>query len=564
MSDKKSKELQTISPSGVIQVSEIKNMNVSNLIKFCDEDYVKALKLTPDDIKNIGRYLGFHGSGDFKSVPMVCLGDACSIAAQCPLQAAKKAPLGNLCHPPGELIYTIQDGYVPVEKLNPSKHGLIGWDRKHGVFVQGRQGAKKGYSFSMSSHGFNGCVVTLLTKNNHSHKVTYDHISAAKFNENAIGKFCVYLMKRGRFWRIGKTKLIHRIKNSTHGHKLHMNFASRAVSEDADKLWILGVYNTNTEAYLAEEYYSLKTQTSRLSFIDSLRKVDSKWDGVYKWATPEQMRKHHESLLQDDGVYDLFLNSLGLSIEYPMWKKGRFSNDPEMGPYVKWPMFIRACNIISGVMDVPTFEDKKSKFEYGYGSTYEKTKWVEVSVKKENYKGLVYSLDVDKHKTYVAGGIATHNCPFEQLYMEKWRDEYIVSLKADWDDKIERALVMELVEIDILNARANAYLATEGFIMENVVGINEQTGEALIRKEEHIALSVKTKVQARRDKILKSMVATRESKTKLFTSMKDDASTYSAKLREHARQLKEQHDVNVVMDGEIKDVDKTDEGEDNE
>jgi len=251
MSDKKSKELQMISPSGVIQVSEIKNVNVSNLIKFCDEDYAKALKLTSDDVKNIGKYLGVHGSGDFKSVPMVCLAEACSISSQCPLQAAGKAPLGKLC-------------------------------------------------------------------------------------------------------------------------------------------------------------------------------------------------------------------------------------------------------------------------------------------------------------------------PFEQFFMEKWRDEYIISLKADWDDKIERALVMELVEIDILNARANAYLATEGFIMENVVGINEQTGEPLIRKEEHIALSVKTKVQARRDKILKSMVATREAKTKLFTAIKDDASTYSAKLRERARQMEEQHDVSVVMDGEIKDTEKTDKGEDND
>lgn len=147
-------------------------------------------------------------------------------------------------------------------------------------------------------------------------------------------------------------------------------------------------------------------------------------------------------------------------------------------------------------------------------------------------------------------------CPFERLYMKKWRQEYIDSLNADWDDKIERALVMELVEVDILNSRANAYLAKEGFIMENIVGINEQTGEPMMRKEEHIALRLKEKVQARRDRILKSMVATREAKAKLLTSMKEDASVYISRLREKAKELEEKHNKKIIVEGEINEKDK--------
>lgn len=147
-------------------------------------------------------------------------------------------------------------------------------------------------------------------------------------------------------------------------------------------------------------------------------------------------------------------------------------------------------------------------------------------------------------------------CPFERLYMERWKLEYIDSLKADWNDKIERALVMELVEVDILNARANAFLAKEGFIMENIVGINEQTGEPMMRKEEHIALRLKEKVQARRDRILKSMVATREAKAKLLTSMKEDVSVYTARLRQKAKELEEKHEKVIIAEGEIDAKDK--------
>ena len=145
-------------------------------------------------------------------------------------------------------------------------------------------------------------------------------------------------------------------------------------------------------------------------------------------------------------------------------------------------------------------------------------------------------------------------CPFESYFVKKWENEYIVSLEADWDDKIERSLIMDLVEIDILNMRANTMLATEGFIMENVVGIDPETGDPLMHKEEHVAIKLKDRVKARRDRILKSMIATRDAKAKLITSMKDDVSSYSSKLREKAEKIYGSHDAEIIDDLKLKEI----------
>lgn len=137
-------------------------------------------------------------------------------------------------------------------------------------------------------------------------------------------------------------------------------------------------------------------------------------------------------------------------------------------------------------------------------------------------------------------------CPFEVAAAEKWRQDYIKSLSIRTDDKIEMILLNELVEIDILMARANMIIAQEGFVMENIIGINEQTGEPMYRKEEHVALGVKRMLTQERSKILKAMVATRESKVKLMKDFSKDPSEYLSKLRERARQLAEGDQIDVI------------------
>lgn len=133
-------------------------------------------------------------------------------------------------------------------------------------------------------------------------------------------------------------------------------------------------------------------------------------------------------------------------------------------------------------------------------------------------------------------------CPFESFALIQWQKDYIESLKVEIEDKVERSQILDLVEADILNARANIVLADEGFIMENPIGIDENTGEPITRKEEHIALKLKERAQNRKDKILKAFLATREQKLKTMEAMRKDPTEYMAELREKARRVSEKHD----------------------
>lgn len=137
-------------------------------------------------------------------------------------------------------------------------------------------------------------------------------------------------------------------------------------------------------------------------------------------------------------------------------------------------------------------------------------------------------------------------CPIELLLMRKWKDEYVESLKIDWNDAIERKMIIELVELDVLSSRANSVLSDEGFIMENAVGVNEQTGEIAYRREEHVALKLKEVVYNRRSKLLKEMAATREAKLKFLTEQKGDPSQYASKLRKKAEELRMKHEETII------------------
>lgn len=139
-------------------------------------------------------------------------------------------------------------------------------------------------------------------------------------------------------------------------------------------------------------------------------------------------------------------------------------------------------------------------------------------------------------------------CPLELLLANKWKEEYVTSLKADWNDKVDRTLISELIEIDIMSARANTILSDEGFIMDNPVGVNEQTGAPIMRKEIHVAMSLKELLYKRRSKLLKEMIATREAKAKFMKDMVGDPSEYAAKLRAKAAAIQENRNNMTVID----------------
>lgn len=150
-------------------------------------------------------------------------------------------------------------------------------------------------------------------------------------------------------------------------------------------------------------------------------------------------------------------------------------------------------------------------------------------------------------------------CPLELAFMMKLKDELVLSLDVDWNDRIERQAVMDLVETEILQARANGILSEEGFIMENVVGISENTGDPIMRKEKHIALDVKDMIYKRKERLLKSLVATKEMKKKLNIGGKDPSKKESDLLKRlRSVKARDEKDAKVVIqDAEVINTEKS-------
>lgn len=137
-------------------------------------------------------------------------------------------------------------------------------------------------------------------------------------------------------------------------------------------------------------------------------------------------------------------------------------------------------------------------------------------------------------------------CPFEELAIQAWERDYISALGTDMEDKIDRTQIHELIESDLMIARANTMLGLEGFIMDNPVGVDQETGQAINRKEEHIAINVRERAQKRRDKLMKAFLATRESKANVIAKTSDPAA-YQATLR---TRMQEELDKKKVINAE--------------
>lgn len=480
----------------------------------------------------------------FTSIPMMC--------------RAEK------CHPAGTMIKT-SHGYKAIESLRPGEDLLVSWDRNADAIRGGwPNGNIKGFSFTLHSRNYSGNMFTVQS-DVAEYACTHDHHVVVRWNEKARNEnlFCVYLMRKGNYWRVGKTKLF--TSEGVFGPK------QRAATEKADCFWVLGVYPSNTEALLAEEWFSCTHGIPKACFVTSIAHKNSKWDGIYKWVTQEQLDTHFKSLIKDELFYAQMLDGLGLCIDHPFVElSGR-----------KGVTFleISACNIISGLMDVPSEQVTRRNREW-------QPTWVTVTSTYKTVSDVtVYSLNVEKHHTYIANGLVSHNCPYaatcplqqqgiapknskcpiELAMVQQFFEDYVEELGVDTTRMVEVSMVRDLVDQEVQHMRKVNLLANEHFIQENVVGI-DGNGKPIMQKQMHLAVELEDRIHKRKDKLRSQLLATRESKARAGQS-KINTAQVVADLLEQAQELDHVREAllskklsNVMYDDYI-DVHAEDEGE---
>jgi superfamily I DNA/RNA helicase len=283
----------------------------------------------------------------------------------------------NQCQPPGTKIAVVRQRnqgrkkamieQVSIERLHPTDK-LVSWDhRTKRLRICGR-------TFRRASRKYCGELIEIQT-NGKVTKVTPDHHVWVKFNRKALAKktHFVYLMwKKSAGFRIGTSSLRAASGSNQISH--------RGYQEQANAMWVLAVVKSNEEARTLEEIWSLKYGIPQTTFKPYTRRSQSQIDRIFHSVDPENGLR--------------LLHDKGLDFRSPLVKWPFGKHQTKFHGYFK----TITANVLSGLMDMPTRIPHKSSV---------------VKTKRIQYRGPVYSLEVERDHTYIADGIPVGNCIYE-------------------------------------------------------------------------------------------------------------------------------------------------------
>lgn len=279
------------------------------------------------------------------------------------------------CQPPGTLVRT-QLGDVPIEDLDPARHSLHVYAPDDGKIYGAR---RRRYGFRKAARPFDWLMHTVraagrATRCTPEHKFYVRWVKGTELDQAHV----VYLMRQGAKYRVGWCKLMRSDGIFHLGH--------RARLERADATWALRVFADRTEASIYESFVAAKYGLPLATFMpangaahyteESLGRLFSMLKGDLPLRAVQCLLDHRR-----DPRFPLY------SPERAAAKRGGST------------MFLtEACNLIPGIMAVPVPNE------------HNRVDWTPVAIETVWHKGTVYSLDVEKYHTYIADGIATHNC----------------------------------------------------------------------------------------------------------------------------------------------------------
>lgn len=211
---------------------------------------------------------------------------------------------------------------------------------------------------------------------------TPDHPCIVRIGNAFRGKSLVYLMKRGPQFRVG-------VVDCSVGRKRD-DIRTRMSQEGADQGWVLATFDSRAEAALEERLVSARYGVPEVRF-----RSDEHSPKNYYVVPEEFWSKFGRNI--ESGIK--CLEAYGRDVRFPLFKLDKTTFSPER------EILMQACNILDGmkVLDAETYMEQG-----GVGDVPEA--WLPVRVVRESYEGFVYSLTVAHNRTYIADGIATHNC----------------------------------------------------------------------------------------------------------------------------------------------------------
>ncbi|MBE6063451.1 MAG: ATP-dependent DNA helicase PcrA [Clostridium butyricum] len=346
----------------------------------------------------------------------------------------------------------------------------------------------------ISKREYKGEVVKVTTKNNRIIKTTPNHISFVKIDVKD-NKYYVYLMyKNGFGYRIGQISSICSLEEkSTNGLAVSLN------SEQADKIWIIKVCDTKDDAIYYEQYYSVKYGIPTMVFNSVGKNLTISQNHIEKMFKEIDTFSAAERLMNDEHLYKEYPHCLSdvartkdsiskrVNLSFFGGKKSlerklyshrivlNSSDDDSKQKFIDAGFNVRNGNKNTYIVETETalydeaeelsrklsqVEDefeiiKKAKlstensfmfmpigsFKKGMRIAVQNGDLIEEdiveSVEIEQYDGLVYDLNIDNARNYIANNIVVHNCIYQ------WRGADIQNI-LDFEKDYPKAKVIKL------------------------------------------------------------------------------------------------------------------------
>lgn len=345
-------------------------LGVQDVIMVVDADTTVSARFTETALKAIAKGAGACG-GVFYGEPGGGLLGSFQRAEYCqPPGTMVTRVVGRAGAPGGAYLHE----QVPIEDIGTgdrvvSLHPRGSWKANGGSFVS-----------EVARREFAGELVRVVTESGLTSRYTPNHWCAVRIGDSLDGRHVVYMIRKNGHYRVGKTKGI-----TGADSRPQLGFMTRYHRERADAVWVLSVHDSDAEA----------SQAARQAQFEYALPGTIPVGGV-SWTELKDNRDRASDCLR----------AHGRDIDLPLWAD---KYNPQESPLRLRSMnFINAANLWDGMVVLPEHDLSDGK-KPGY---YTAASWVPVRVTREDYKGPVYSIEVDDHHTYFADGIATHNCRY--------------------------------------------------------------------------------------------------------------------------------------------------------
>jgi DNA helicase-2/ATP-dependent DNA helicase PcrA len=302
------------------------------------------------------------------------------------------------CHPPGTMVQTTRSGETkPIEELRDNDV-VVGWDRA---------ALRDGRRVRVGHREYEGPMHTVKVAGREV-SMTSNHRLVCRWADRRSDACVVYLMWRDGFgFRVGWCQLF-----NAEG-ALHLG--QRARLEKADRVWILGVFESRTGASVYESIASPRYGLPTITFepAHGAQHMTAASIGEVFESLSEGTAEGGMLALGNEQRGLLCLADHDLDFDLPFYPLPGKSWE-NMGRTTLFECY--ACNLVPGLMMLPVV------------ASHGNTEWTTIEeMDNEWYEGTVHSLEVERDETYAANGIVVHNCIYTWRgampeYIRKFRE----------------------------------------------------------------------------------------------------------------------------------------------